>query len=346
MKSLFDRNIESILIRSTNWIGDAIMTTPAVRAIRLHFPRARITMLAKPWVAPVFAHSPRIDQVILFEDPGRHSGTAGKWRLAGELRQRRFDAAILLQNAIEAALIAAVANIPRRMGFATDGRGLLLTHRVWRRPAVRRLHQGRYYLEMLKGLGIPEHGRDLELTLDPADREWAVAFLRQSGIGADEPVVGLNPSATYGPAKQWRIERWAELGDRLARDRGARVLIFGGPADRDLGRSLSGLMTCKPLDVSGRTTLGQAMALIGACGLFVTNDSGLMHVAAALNRPLVAIFGSTDPVATGPLGVSSRVVRTDLPCSPCLKTHCPLGHTACMDSIGVDAVIAAAGDVL
>ena len=322
------------------------MTTPAVKAIRRHFPLARISILAKPWVAPVFAHSPRIDEMIVFDDPGRHSGPAGIWRLSGQLRQKRFDAAILLQNAIEAALIATAARIPRRMGFATDGRGLLLTDRVWRRPGVKRLHQSRYYLEMLKGLNMPEHGRDLELELDPVDREWAQGFLRPYGIGAGDLVVGLNPSATYGPAKQWFIDRWAELGDRLARDKGARVLIFGGPADRDLGRDLAGRMACRPLDLCGRTTLGRAMALIETCGLFVTNDSGLMHVAAALNRPLVAIFGSTDPVATGPLGPNSRVVRTRLPCSPCLKTHCPLGHTACMASIGVDAVAAAAGNVL
>jgi heptosyltransferase-2 len=199
---------------------------------------------------------------------------------------------------------------------------------------------------MLKGLGIDEKGRQLELALDPLDREKAGKLLAQNGIGPSDIVVGLNPSATYGPAKQWPVEHWAELGDRLARHYGARILIFGGPADRDLGRYLTGLMRCRPLDVSGRTTLGQAMALIAACGLFVTNDSGLMHAAAALDRPLVAIFGSTDPVATGPVGPRSQVVRTHLPCGPCLKTHCPLGPTQCMTSVGVDTVWAAVGKLL
>jgi heptosyltransferase-2 len=143
-----------LLIRSTNWIGDAIMTTPAVRAIRRNFPGARISMLAKPWVVPVFAHSPHVDEIIVFDANGRHRTVGGKIRLARELRQYRFDTAIFLQNAIEAALIAFLAGIPRRIGFDTDARRLLLTDPVRCTRSIKRIHQTGYYLAMLEGAGL------------------------------------------------------------------------------------------------------------------------------------------------------------------------------------------------
>ena len=335
-----------VLIRSTNWIGDAIMTTPAVRAIRRQLPKARISMLAKPWVAPVFAHSPHVDEIIVYDAKGRHRGVMGPVRLARDLRARRFDAAILLQNAIEAALIAFLAGIPLRGGFDTDGRRLLLTHAVHRTRAIKAVHQTGYYLKMVEGLGINARGQFLELHLGIEDRQRAQAMLARHGISSAQCVVGLNPSATFGPAKQWFPERYAALGDRLSRDLDAAIVIFGGPSDRDLGRRITGLMQTPAVDLSGRTELGEAMALIARCNAFVTNDSGLMHVAAALNTPLVAIFGSTNPVTTSPYSPASRIVRVPIECSPCMQPVCPLKHMNCMRFISVDMVAAAVEGLL
>ena len=330
--------IKRLLIRSTNWIGDAVMTTPAVRAIRRHFPAARISLLAKPWVAPVFAHSPHVDEIVVYDANGRHRGAMGTIRLARDLRRQRFDAAIFLQNAIEAALIAFLAGIPVRIGFDTDARRLLLTHAVRCTRAIKNIHQTGYYLEILRGVGVVAGDRALELNLGDHDRDQARQILTGHGVDPAARIVGLNPSATFGPAKQWFPERYAALGDRLWDEWGATVLIFGGPADRELGENIRRMMRGPAIDLSGRTSLGQAMALIDRCHAFVTNDSGLMHVAAALNTPLVAIFGSTNSTTTSPYSDTSRVVRVPIECSPCMQPVCPLGHMNCMKRVSVAMV--------
>ena len=332
------QNVNRLLVRSTNWIGDAVMTTPAVRAIRRNFPDARISMLAKPWVAPVFAHSPHVDEIIVYDAHGRHHGLCGPVRLAKDLRAYRFDAAIFLQNAIEAALIAFLAGIPARIGYDTDARRLLLTHPVRCTKAIKSIHQTGYYLKMLEGAGLVAGEQTLELSVGAENRQRAERILWAHSVTPDLRVVGLNPSATFGPAKLWFPERYAALGDRLHKDHDATILIFGGPSDRELGQTISRMMAAPAIDLSGRTSLGEAMALIDRCDAFVTNDSGLMHVAAALKTPLVAIFGSTNFTTTSPYSPTSRMVRVPIECSPCMKPVCPLGHMNCMKQVTVDMV--------
>ena len=337
-KTISQLSPKKILIRSTNWIGDAIMTTPAVRTIRENFPAAEITILAYPWVADIFAASPHVDRVMLYEKKGRHKGLAGMWRLGRELGAQRFDLAILLQNAFSAAVLALLAGIPVRAGYRRDGRGLLLSHGVTIRKSTRERHQVYYYQEMLKDLGLMCSPQELFLALPDSANEWARDFLAAK---AKKPVVGLNPGAAYGPAKRWPAERYAGLAKQLAEKLGATLLVFGTAADTEAAAEIGAAAPGQVLDLTGKTTLAQAMALIGLCDAFVTNDSGLMHVAAALKTPLVAIFGSTDAVATGPFSPKVEVVNKNLPCSPCLKTHCPRNDFACMLEIGVDEVYAA-----
>ena len=322
------------------------MTTPAVRAIRRAFPDARIGLLAKPWVVPVFEDSPHVDELLIYDAQGRHRGLAGKFRLARDLKSHSFDAAILLQNAFEAAFITRLANIPRRIGYDTDARRLLLTHPVPCTPAIKTIHQTGYYLRILQGIGITAADDRLHLTIGRRHRQRAERILKDCRVNRDDIIVGINPSATFGPAKQWFPHRFAELADRLRNEFGARILIFGGPGDQPLGSRIARAMMHPPVDLSGRTTLGEAMALIERCSLFITNDSGLMHVAAALETPLIAIFGSTNPITTGPVGPNSRVIQSQLPCSPCLKPHCPEGHLDCMNQIDVDTVFNAAEEML
>ena len=322
------------------------MTTPAVRAIREGFPNAHISFLAKPWVAPVFEKSEHIDRLIIYDGERRHKGFFGKFRLARDLEKYDFDAAILLQNAFEAALISLLAGIPLRIGYSRDARRLLLTHAVPCTNEIKTKHQTEYYLNILRRIGIENDNRDLYLKLNQNDRFRAEKILLEHHLSLGEKIIGINPGATYGPAKQWPPDRYARLADRIQTFSEVRVIIFGGPGDQNLGQKISELMRHQPLDLSGKTSLGEAMALIERCDLFITNDSGLMHVAAALDVPLVAVFGSTNPVATGPLGSNSKVVQAAVPCSPCLKSNCPEGHLKCMDQIEVDHVFDVAKELL
>lgn len=337
-----------LLVRSTNWIGDAVMTTPAVRAIRKNFFNARIFILAKPWVAPVFDHSPYVDEVIHYDAKGRHKGIKGIARLSRELKPMGFDAAILLQNAVEAAIITFLAGIKTRIGFDTDARRLLLTHPVPCTKQIKSIHQTGYYLKMLKGVGLSTGSSRLDLFTGEEDKQRAEEILGENGISPGDAVLGINPSATFGPAKQWFPEKYARLSDKMIDTLGVKVIIFGGPQDKALGESIAGAMRNRPLDLSGRTSLGQAMALIDRCCAFVTNDSGLMHVAAAVNTPLVAVFGSTNHTTTSPWSEKSRIVRVPVECSPCMKMVCPLekGHMQCMKKVGVDMVFDAVKELM
>ncbi|MFH0731005.1 MAG: lipopolysaccharide heptosyltransferase II [Pseudomonadota bacterium] len=337
-------HVQRILIRSANWVGDAIMTTPAIRAIRRNYPSARITLLAKPWVAPVFAHNPDIDELMVYQANARHGGRTGLWRLAADMRRRRFDLAILFQNAFEAALLSFLARIPKRMGFTTDGRTALLTRRIRTWRPLKRGHLIDYYLGLLSGAGMTLHGRQPTLIITPTEQREARQLLAQEG-GLDTPLlVGLNPGAAHGTAKQWLASRFAEVGRQMILDHGAKVILFGGPDESRLGSQLATDIGEGSINLCGRTSLRQAMALIGHCNLFVTNDSGLMHAAAALNIPQVAIIGPTNPTATGPGNKDSRLVHKPDACelSPCLKPTCPITDRRCMTAISVEMVMNAA----
>lgn len=322
------------------------MTTPAIRAIRKGFPGSLISILAKPWVAPVFKSSPYIDNVLIYNGDNIHKGIRGKLHLARDLRQYRFDAAILLQNAFEAALITFLARIPCRIGYDTDARRMLLTHAVPCTSEIKREHQTGYYLNIIRSLGLEDDGEELYLQLSRESRVRAENILRRHGISPEERMIGINPSATFGPAKQWFPERYALLSDKIYESNQMPIILFGGPEDKELGRKISTMMQHRPIDLTGRTSLGEAMALIERCALFITNDSGLMHVAAALKTPLIAIFGSTNPTTTGPFSSNSRVVQIPMDCSPCLKPECPQGHLDCMEQIGVDAMFDVVKDML
>ena len=310
-----------ILIRATNWVGDAVMCLPALAAIRKRYPAARISILAKPWVADLYAREKSVDDVIVYQSEAR-------WKMIGQLRARRFDCAILLQNAFEAALIAWLARIPNRIGYNRDGRGLLLTRRV--PPPLRGeipRHERFYYLELLRRSGIIEALPDcdaIRLAPPPVERKR---------------IIGVSPGAAYGGAKRWLPERFAETALHLARERGASVALFGSKAERALCEEVAALLNGHPgVNYAGQTSLAQFIELAASCELFLTNDSGAMHIASALGVPTVAIFGATDDAATGPTGPLARVIREPVECSPCLLRECPIDHR-CMTRVTAGRVI-------
>ncbi len=329
--------LRKILVRSPNWIGDAVMSLPALLSIKSAFPTAEVSVLAKPWVADIFQGVSPLQKIIFYESPGKHQGLTGRLRLAQKLKEEKFDLTILFPNSFESALIAYLARIPNRAGYKTDGRGLLLTHAV-PAPEKKKGHQVDYYLNLVSYLGFPILTRLPFLKIKPEQAARARAQLESLGIKNMDSLVGLTPGASYGPAKQWPPEKFAELAYSINKRLRAQVIIFGAQNDQQVAQKILSAGPNLGYDLTGQTNLAEAMALIACCRLMVTNDSGLMHVAAALKVPVVAIFGSTDPNHTGPIGEHCRVIKKNLSCSPCFKPRCPNRNEQCLEGISVEEV--------
>jgi heptosyltransferase II len=339
MRVLDNGKIRKILVRSTNWIGDAVMTTPALGALRSAFPDAEIVLVANPVISELMSPHPFCDRVIVYDKKGPHKGVMGLFRFSAYLARERFDLALLLQNAIEAAIIARLARISIRAGYRTDGRGLLLTHAVPVPKEVLSLHHTEYYLNLLKSLGIPIAARKLHLFCTDEEERRARQTLGNGSWAA------INPGAAFGSAKRWYPERFAQVADFLAIEHGFKVLLLGGKSEAEIGSEIERKMVSRPLNLIGKTSVREMMALISGMELVVTNDSGPMHVAAAFDRPIVALFGPTDHTTTSPVCSNFRIVRHEMECAPCLKRQCPEDHR-CMSAISVEHVIEAINEVV
>lgn len=332
--------MRKVVIRSTNWIGDAVMTTPAMAAVRAAFPHAEVVVVANPLVSELFAHHPYCDRVIVYDKRGSHRSIGGLIRFSARLRKESFDLAILFQNALEAALMAFLARIPHRLGYRRDMRGPLLTHGLSCGQAERRLHHTAYYVRLLREYGIQGGDGKLKLTCTEDEIAWAL-----TALDAGSSWIAVNPGASYGSAKRWLPDRFAAVADRLAHAFSARIVLTGGPGERDLGNDIEAAMVTPCLNLVGRTAVRHMMAVLSRCGLVITNDSGPMHVAAALDIPVVALFGPTDHTTTSPLTPEHRIVRKAPDCAPCLKRACPTDHR-CMTAIEVEDVLEAAWSLL
>lgn len=316
------------------------MTMPAIRSLRQAYPGARIGLLAKPGVAPLFEHDPNIDEIISYADTYR--GLTGRIRLARLLHHACYSRAFLLQNAFDAALIAFLAGIPERVGYARDGRGLLLTRGIPFDAAARELHHIDYYQHLLKKAGLATAALVPWIYLLPEERLAARAALQD----LPRPVIALNPGAAYGSSKRWPPERFAGVAARFLSERNAGVIILGGQKEIGIAaeiaerirqlRAADGVTDTRELPVknfAGKTTLRELAALISEADLLLTNDSGPMHIGYAVRTPLVAIFGSTSPQHTGPVGRDAVVLKKEVDCAPCLERECRRGDLRCMDLI-------------
>ncbi len=330
-----------ILVRAANWVGDAVLSLPALRAIRERNPEAHIAVLARPWVAGLYCREQCCDERITA--PRTWSG---RLRLARALRQRRFDAAILLPNSFEAALVARLAGIRERIGYNRDGRGFLLTAAIPPpQPGDIPRHESLYYLEMLRRAGIiPELPPPAPILLDGIEEARRVGRERFEAMGFRQPVIGISPGAENSRAKQWPPERFVEAATLLATSLGAAAAVFGSPSEQTLGRQVAEQIRrngCRVLNLAGETTLEQFVEMAAACRVFLSNDSGAMHVASALGVPTVAVFGPTDWIATAPAGPLARIVRQPVECSPCMLRDCPIDHR-CMTAVAAEQVAQAA----
>jgi heptosyltransferase-2 len=339
-----------ILIRATNWVGDAVMSLPALAAIRASFPRAEIVTLARPWVADIYALESSVDRVIPYHAARSARDLSAKWELAKQLRAECFDCAILLQNAFEAALIARLAGIPKRIGYDRDGRGWLLTDPI-AVPEAGEIprHQRFYYLELLRRAGILDSLPASEaIRLEGAGQSAVRGAARFIALGVELPVIGVSPGAAYGGAKRWMADGFAAAASEIARKESASVALFGSEAERALCDTIAQSIRERGVvcvNLAGRTALREFIDLATACRLFLTNDSGAMHIASAAGTPTVAIFGATDDAATGPTGPLARVVRHAVECSPCLLRECPIDHR-CMTRVTPEQVAGVAMELL
>jgi heptosyltransferase-2 len=334
-----------ILVRATNWIGDAVLSLPALRTVRQRFPDAAITVLARPWVAALYEGERAIDRVIPCEAAPGARDWISKWNLARALRREDFDLAILFPNSFESAALVRLAGVKRIIGYARDARGFLLSDAI-ALPAAGEIsrHQRFYYLELLRRAGIvtaiPEVSEIRLDAIPEARRRGEIAF---DSAGMRLPVVGVSPGAAYGGAKRWLPERFAEAAARLAEEFDGSVAVFGSASEKllceEVARAAGGH------SFAGTTSLRAFIDMAAACRVYLTNDSGAMHVASALGVPSVTVFGPTDETATGPLGPLARVVREPVECAPCLKRECPIDHR-CMTRVRPDQVTAAARELI
>jgi heptosyltransferase-2 len=341
-------DIQKILIRGVNWIGDAVLTTVGISAIREAFPGAWISLLVKPWIAQLFKEDPSINEIILYDN--HFNSIPGKFKLARILRTKRFDIAILLQNAFDAAFITWLSRIPRRIGYSRDFRRPLLTDAIPMKDKTLKQHQVYYYLNLLKeSLNIEPKTIEPRIYLTDEEIQQARSLLN-SKFQSPRFIIGINPGATYGPAKRWMPEGFAGVIQKTIKEMDGRIVLFGSSSEVNIANeiieAIKDTKTSHILNLTGKTNLRELSALISQCDAFITNDSGPMHIASALRVPIVAIFGSTDKETTGPLGNGHKVVSKDPPCSPCLKRECPEGHLRCLREITPEDVFNALQEVI
>jgi lipopolysaccharide heptosyltransferase II len=336
-------DITRIVVRAPNWLGDAVMALPAIGSVRAAFADAHLAVAAVPSIAPLFdEHTNAGQNHVLTIDSSRR-----EWRV---LAAGQFDAIVLLPNSFRTARAAKRAWIGERWGYATQFRRWFLTRAV---PTPRtRLHQSHYYQELVRELGLPLTGERPKISVQPVTAARADALLAKSAVVPGTPMIGFAPGAAYGHAKRWPPRRVADAIGRLSRDGGAVCVLFGADGDREAGREIESSLPSdvRVVNLIARTDLRLLAGVVAKCSAFVSNDSGAMHLAAALGVPVTAIFGPTDERVTAPFDVTGS--KTDTPdrvthdvlthsvfCRPCMLRDCPIDHR-CMKGITVDAVVA------
>lgn len=336
--------IERIVVRGTNWVGDAVMTIPALRQLRRLFPKAHITLATRAWAKGLFADANFLDDLQVHEGSGLRS-------VVQQVRQWRkvnFDLAVLFPNSLETALVASLARVPLRIGYATDGRQALLTHPLaipeWRESK----HEVFYYLKIVAELEwLINHEQtfldiqpDGSLEVSETRKASARDFLRARGLNdadSGQALVALCTGSINSRAKRWPAERYAALADRLIDELAAEVLLVGSSAEAQVSLEVSRHMRNKPAILTGETDLAELVAILSLVDLLVTNDTGPAHIASALGRRTLVIFGPTNPLTTRPFSQFGEIVRQPPDCAPCMLRDCPIDHR-CMTAIMPDDV--------
>jgi len=326
---------ERILVVAPSWVGDAILSEPLVAVLREPLEEPMVDVLAPPWCAPVYARMRGVARTL--DSPFDHGelGLVRRRALARELKRIGYTRAFILPHSFKSALVPWLARIPRRIGYAGEARSALLTDaRRLDRNAMPRLVDRFVALAVPEGQLVPTPPAPV-LVPNAANANEA---MRALGLATRRPIAILCPGAEFGPAKRWPTEHFVVLARRLL-DAGYAVWLLGSPNDQPAAAPIASAVQATR-DLTGRTDLGTAIDLLSLATVVVSNDSGLMHAAAAVARPLIALFGSSSPVYTPPLSSTARVAKIDIECSPCFKRECPLGHFRCMRELSPELVYA------
>ncbi len=345
----------NILVLRYRFIGDTILTVPFLRNLRRAYPRARIDMVVAPYSSDVLIGTPYVDEFIVYDPPtihadstGRHRTLLSKARFAADLRKRRYDKAYVLKRSLSSAVFAFLSGARERIGFDTESRGFLLTKRV---PYRRDQHEVRNFLDVLRADGVPVVDDHLEAWLSEDETAFADRFLAERGLAAGERLAGIHPF-TANRNRAWHEDNFIAAANALQAEHNVRILLFGGRRDLQLAGYIRERIRPAPISAVGSTDLRQTMALLSRCSLLLCNDSGIMHLAAALDVPLVALFGPQSPDLFGPWAKRCRILSKRFQCSPCKQkffTECepsPRGKPLCMESITWEEVLAAASGLL
>jgi heptosyltransferase II len=339
MTSVQPESIKRVVVRGTNWVGDSVMTVPALRALRRVLPDAKITLVIRPGPKGIFSEADYIDELLVYRK--------GAFSIIPQIREwkrRNFDLAVLFQNAFEAALMPFLAGVPFRLGYATESRQALLTHPLalpeWRSSR----HEVFYYLYLVTALEqmlfghstICESEPDARIQISRSRKTEALELLRGYGVTDDDSIVVICPGSINSRAKRWPAESFAALADRLIDSR-RQVLLIGSKEELDVTENVMQKMRHRPVVLTGKTSLDQITAVLDRADLVVTNDTGPAHLAAALGRPTIVIFGPTNPLTTRPFAPDAEILRHPPDCAPCMLRDCPIDHR-CMTAITVDEV--------
>ncbi len=325
-----------ILVISPSWVGDTMMTQPMLARLKERHPGCLIDVLAPPWTEALLRQMPEVHDVIPNPFPHGEFALGGRMRLGKQLRATQYDQVIVLPNSFKSALAPYFAGIPVRTGFVGEMRYGVLSD-------ARKLHKRKLPLMVERFAQLAEAPNQPLQRPVPHPRlqiteEQRQQVLKRLDLTLAKPVAVLCPGAEYGPAKRWPIPYFAELAQRLT-ERGYAVWIVGGPKDKEIGDKIVALGNPQCRNLCGMTDMSDAVALLSCARLVVTNDSGLMHVAAALDRPMLALFGSSSPDFTPPLSDKAQILKLDMRCSPCFERVCPRGHFNCMMHLTPDEVL-------
>ena len=332
--------IKRIVVRAPNWVGDAVMSVAAFRKLRALFPNAHITVVSKPGTADLFRDADFVDEVLVYE----RRALPSFWQQVREWKQRRFELALLFQNAFEGAVMSFLARVPWRIGYDTERRGLLLTHPVAMPSWKNERHEIFYYLNLVAQLERALLGRQsqegepqFQITVSEKRKNEARKLLADAHVDADKRLVLLCPGSVNSRAKRWPAERYAALADLLAESE-ATVVLIGSPGELEVSNEVASLAKRPPVLLTGKTSVAGVTALISIADLLITNDTGPAHIGAAVGTPTLVIFGPTNPLTTRPYGSTGRIIRRPPDCAPCMLRDCPIDHR-CMTAITPEEVL-------
>jgi len=340
-------NFKKILVVRTDRIGDVLLSTPVIKALRKKFPQSHIAVMVRPYARDIILGNPYLDEVIIYDKYGSQRRLRQSIKFALRLRRKRFDLALVLHPTNRAHLVTYLAGIKRRVGFNRK-LGFLLTDKIEHKKQEGRKHECEYTLDLLRLLKIEPQAKGLFMPIREESEIYIKEFLVNQGVQRRDKLIAVHPGASC-PSKVWPAERFAEVAEKLAAEFKVKVVVVAGPDDLAIGKSLAGLLHCACIDASGKTTISQLGSLLRRCALFISNDSGPVHIASALGVPVVAIFGRAQPGLSphrwGPTGKDDVILHKDVGCRDCLAHNCRK-EFACLKAILTEDVLSAARKLL